>query len=164
MLLLYITTNKDLEQSQSSPGSPYMCMKIYKAGARYFSTYQEAKTYREKCFSSARWIETIDVTENKIRPDEDIVVRVHWYMSDPACGLRIRSCWCIGMISEYSMTDFFNVVDISRPQEDTAFVDAVMTFRNMGAARYRTKSKKLIDFLESEISKVPVGSEVQIKI
>jgi hypothetical protein len=50
------------------------------------------------------------------------------------------------MISEYSMTDsFLNVVNISRPQEDTAFVDAIMTFRNMGAARYRAKSKKLLD-------------------
>jgi hypothetical protein len=63
------------------------------------------------------------------------------------------------------MTDsFLNVVNISRPQEDTAFVDAIMTFRNMGAARYRAKSKKLLDLLESEISKVPVGSEVQMKI
>lgn len=141
-----------------------MCMKIYKAGTRYFSTYQEAKTYREKYFSSARWIETIDVTENKIKSDEDIVVRVHWY-KHPTCRLQVRSCWCIGMISEYSMTDsFLNVVNISRPQEDTAFVDAIMTFRNMGAARYRAKSKKLLDLLESEISKVPVGSEVQMKI
>jgi hypothetical protein len=68
-------------------------------------------------------------------------------------------------MSEYPDLDsFINVVDISRPQEGVAHVSAHMVFRNMGAARYRAKSKKLLDFLEAEISKVPVGSEVQIKI
>ena len=39
-----------------------------------------------------------------------------------------------------------------------------MAFKNMGAARYRAHSKKLLDLLESEASKVPIGAEVQIKI
>lgn len=141
-------------------------MKIYKAGTRYFSTYQEAKTYREKYFCSARWIETIDVESGTIKTDDDIVVRVCWYKSDNnSLGLYVRSYWCAGTVSEFSRTDSqINVVTISRPQKEIAFVDAFMTFRNMGAARYRVHSRKLLSFLESEIKKVPVGSEVQIKI
>jgi hypothetical protein len=140
-------------------------MKIYKAGTRYFSTYQEAKTYREKYFSSARWIETINVEENTIKSNEDIVVRVHWYKSDHSGGLYVRSYWCVGALSDFLKTDSnLNVLSISRPQEGTAFVYTHMAFRNMGAARYRIKTKKLLDFLEAEISKIPVGDKVQIKI
>jgi hypothetical protein len=142
-------------------------MKIYKAGTRYFSTYREAKTYREKYFSSARWIETIDVESGTINTAEDIVVRASWFKSDYSGGLSVRSYWCVGSISEFfkAKTDSqINVVTISRPQKDITYVDAFMTFRNMCAARYRIHSSRLISFLESEIEKVPVCSEVQIKI
>ena len=58
-------------------------MKIYKAGTRYFSTYQEAKTYREKYFSSARWIETIDVTENKVKEGDIVKIGVNPLLVHP---------------------------------------------------------------------------------
>lgn len=139
-------------------------MKIYKAGTKYFSTYQEAKTYREKYFSSARWIEIINVESGTIKSDEDIVVRVHWYKSDRnSCGLYVRYYQCVGTLSGFTNTPI-NVASISRPQEGIAFVDAFMTFRNMGAARYQVHSKKLLSFLESEIEKVPTNSKVEIKI
>jgi hypothetical protein len=140
-------------------------MKVYKAGTRYFSTYQEAKIYREKNFNSSRWIETIEVGENTIKSTEDMVVRAYWYKYSSSRNIVVRSYWCAGTISEFLKTDScLNVLNISRPKEDVAYVDTFLVFRNMGAAKYRIYSKKFLDFLELEISKVPVGNVVQIKI
>lgn len=92
-------------------------MKIYKAGTKYFSTHSGAKTYREKYFSSTRWIETINVEENTVKPDEEIVVRLHWFKSDRSGGFYV-TCYCVGTLSEFLKTDsYLNVLSISRVPE-----------------------------------------------
>ena len=140
-------------------------MKIYRAGTRYFSTYLEAKIYREKYFNSARYIETIDVESGTIDESEDVIAKVQWYKSSSSGGLCVRAYWCCGTIEDFTKTDTqLNVATIRRPIEDMVYVDVFMKFRNMRAARYRANSRKLLNFLESEIEKVPTGSEVQIKI
>jgi hypothetical protein len=140
-------------------------MEIYKAGTRYFSSYQEAKLYREKYFSSSRWIETINVEENTIKPDEDIVVSVSW-STDVLGKLYVRSYWCIGTVSDLLKTDtYLNILNVSRPRKGMAVVRSYLAFRNMRAARYRINSRKFLEFIESEVSKIPIGSsEVQVKI
>lgn len=141
-------------------------MKIYKAGMKYFSTYREAEIYRKKYFNSTRYIETIEVESGTIKETDEIVARIHWYKSDKhSIKLHVRSCWCIGALSDYLNTDsYLNMMHISRIQPDIVFVDVSVAFRSMGAARYWSGSKKTLDLIESEIAKVRVGTEAQIKI
>lgn len=141
-------------------------MKIYKAGTKYFSTYQGAEIYRKKYFSSTH-IETIEVVESgAIKETDEIVARIHWYKSDKhSIKLHVRSCWCIGALSDYLNTDsYLNMMHISRIQPDIVFVDVSVAFRSIRAARYWSESKKTLDLIESEIAKVQVGTEAQIKI